>query len=574
MSLAATRNPIAVRFSRSEILSEALFEEGFEWKHGSLADIFVCQRRFPEQIEEEDFQSICDMNPEEFEEWRQEKSWGAVWMARRLRKESPPGEGETTFPSLARLRSDLAAYREISQWLKQNAHLVEGLDITAEALLFYVNLRFAWEVERFIELYAVSAIKERSWASCYQISHLKVKQIALCPNFRKLPLWVKAAMARSNAQIPCEGRVGNIWRYIDCAKAWKYSPSLPKNLAERVGKMSPKARMLSGLAFWLTGGEKPEFWIELKRLLGLSLVEVLELAIDSEVDWGRRKYQRLINLYLGLPYNHELPLGKKVLMEDCLEAISKNGSPQQVVCNLFGVGGKATIAAFQNSRNADARQWAMFLAKGKADLLQKYFALENCIPFEKESLPFLQTLGDSPALRMISTTTYKVQGKEKPVENYLIRDTGYLWNQIKEKPHLRRVRCWLSVHEKLAYRFLDEQPEEELPIHPQWEPVNGLSAVDKTWRIILPKSTSDLKLWGILLHHCVGAYGPAIKSGRSIILAVELKGAIAYTVEMCPSGQFWECNQFLGLKNCQAPKELSNSVLGALPRGVTKGARK
>lgn len=573
MSLTATRNPIPARFSAKSLLDEALFEDGFEWKHGHLTDLFS-ENVQPWQLAEVDFADIVRMDDEQFEAWESKKSWGATWMARRLRSKRQSAWGYNfqlwrfSVPqiSLDELRSDLSAYRDISRYLR-GLLKAQGLDITPGKLM-HLGIRFAWQAERFVDLYAECAVPGRPWGSCYQPNHGKVLAIALCPNFRKLPTWVKAAMVKSTSFIHCEGRVGDIWRYIDCAKAWKHCPDLPKKIAERVGKMSVKARMLSAIA-WRRSlryeNQKEAFWLELQELLSMSLGKILSVAIgDGIPNWGRCKYQRLINLYLGLPHDWDLNLDKEVNLDDCLRAITEHGDAEQVCLNVYGVAGKATIAAFSKSKNASARKWAMFLAKGNADLLQKYFALEECIEFESEAVEFLQQLGDRPALRMIATTIYKIRGEEKPVENYLIRDTGYLWNQIRSKPELGRIRCWLSAHEDLARKFVAEQPDEALPIHPQWLPIDGLCDVNGEWEIAFPKSTNDLKLWGQILSHCVGGYGNAVKSGRSIIFAVVIDGRVAYTVEMCPTSSKWHVNQFLGLRNCYAPERLSESVLGAL----------
>jgi hypothetical protein len=554
MSLTANRH----KFPKSALprfdsiaLLERCFEEGIHLEAGAVVG------------EQPDWQLTEEMVAEiqsglydyEFDALIEGKSWGAQWMARHARS-------HYMILSLDQLRSDLAAYRDISRWMRNNKELCEAVDATPNKLLG-LDLRFAWQARRFIELYSQVAVCGRPWGSCYQPDQRKVKAIALCPNFNRLPMWVKRTMVYSSISINTTDRVGNIWRYIPCAKAWKHAPNLPKRIAEKVGRLSIKARMLSAIA-WQEDAES--FWETLNQLLKAPLGEVLCRAFSCRMNWGRRRYGQLIALYLGLPHDM-VNLPREVDFEACLAHIEHHGSPEIVCQSLFGCSGKGTIAAFRNS-DRNARDWAMQLAHGNPDLVQKYLGAD-CIPFQPDAVSFLLDLGDRAALRMVTTTTYKVRGETKPVEDYLVRDTGYLWSSIQNKPKLGRVRCWLSVHEDLARAFIAEQPDEALPINPDFAPLDGLAAIDKSWEIVFPRSTRDLKLWGQLLSHCVGGYGPAIKSGRSIIFAVLQDGRPTYTVEYSPCGEALLCRQFYGLRNCSAPHDLQREVQNAIQQGLS-----
>jgi hypothetical protein len=544
----SSRKPALSRFNAVALL-ERCFEEGIYISAGSGV---VGGAQPSWQLTEDEIFTGRDLLDSEFELSLAGKSWGAQWMARRARV-----YGGT----LDSLRSDLAAYRDISRWMRENKELCNSLDATPNKLM-ELGLRFDWQARRFIELYSQVAVRGRPWGSCYQPDKRKVAEIALCPNFNRLPLWVKRAMINSSVHISTD-RVGDIWRYIPCAKAWKHSPRLPKRIAEKVGRLSVKARMLSAIA-WQEDAES--FWGTLSQLLKAPLGEVLCRAFNCGVDWGRRRYGQLIALYLGLPHD-TIDLPKEVDFQACLAQIEQHGNPEIVCQSLFGCSGKGTIAAFRNS-DRDARDWAMQLGYGSPDLAQKYLSTD-CIPFQSDAVSFLLSLRDRAALRMVATTTYKVRGETKPVEAYLVRDTGYLWSNIQHKPELGRVRCWLSAHQDLARAFIAEQPDEALPINPEFAPLDGLCAIDGSWEIMLPKSTHDLKLWGQLLSHCVGGYGTAVKSGRSIILAVLQDGKPTYTVEYVPSGNGWSCQQFYGCRNCCAPYDLECQIRDEIEKGLS-----
>lgn len=551
MSLTATRSksPKSAlnRFNSADLL-ERCFEEGIVLDRGFVQDLRIAPSW---QITEENVENIPYLSPEEFNVLIENKSWGARWMARRAYLY---GKFSHTLDSL---RSDLAAYRDISRYLRNNESKCEHLDITPGKLLD-LGIRHEWQARRFLELYAATANLDRPWGSCYQVDQRKVLAIATCKNFNKLPLWVKSAMAWSKAVPNTTDRIGDIWRYVPCAKAWKVSPWLSKRIAEKVGKMSFKARLLSAIAYAETLSEGNEFWLALQELLKAPLIDVLERALESyRLGWGKWRISQLISIYLKVPVD-SLELQDKPNIKDCLTVIEKHGNPRIVCETLFGCSGKATIAAYAQSKKS-SRDWAGQMAWGQPDLIQKYLKSE-CVDYQSDAIRFLKSLSPNAALRMISTTNYKVRGEVHPVEEYLVRDTGYLWKNIINKPDLGRIRCWLSVHEDLARAFVAEQPDETLPVNSAFEPLDGLVAIDKSWQLVLPRSTQDLKLWGQLLSHCVGGYGPAIKSGRSVIMAVIQGGRPTYTIEYVRSGNYWYCNQFYGVRNSFAPHGLQDEI--------------
>lgn len=463
--------------------------------------------------------------------------------------------------------------------------------------LLGLGIRFDWQAERFLNLYKEVMNSKRSWGSCYQVDHAKVVAICRTSNFNRLPSWVKKVMVDANAFEVNSDRIGNIWRLKDCARAWKWCGDLPKGIAERIGRMSVKSRFLAKLAWeeinqgistgwkgyhslgWKSAwrGEVYSrheltviFWAKFRELSRMSFVELLPLFMvyGNGDRYTKKYYQTLLEVVLELPYQ-TLPwtcLNRRDNQDSLLLGLADYLSPQQACKHLFGVSGKATLKAFQQSQ-PEARQWAVVLAYGNADLLQKYFTVTNCIEFQEDAIPFLKSLAPEVGLRMIQTTTFKVRGEVHPVDSNTVRDTGYLFKRLEDNggvPNLGRVRCWLSVHEQLAKEYVNRLPDFPLKVSPDFQKVQGLCAVDGSWEIEIPTCNAQLKLWGQQLSHCVGGYGEAVNSGRSIILAVREYSRVTHTIEMIKAGNSYSCQQFYGYSNSSAPKELRGSVLDAL----------
>lgn len=604
MSLNSKKSPLAVRVRNSQSLEEAMFEEGVDLVAGQLEIIFNTNTRELTWEEIEYIQSLftvankewnrINFDTESFEQLIENKSRGARFIAYQV-VEATTRDKEF---DLAQARKDWAAVKELRYWAKslQKDDLHLGFHVCAEALML-IGIRYAWQADRFLNLYKEVMTPNRSWGSCYQVDKYKVLAIATTPNFNRLPLWVKRVLVNADAFQVSE-RVGNIWRLKDCARAWKWCGELPKGIAERVGRMPVKSRFLAKLAWeeinqgtstgwkgyhslgWKSvwRGETYNrheltiaFWAKFRELSRMSFVELLPyfMSYSNGDRYIKKHYQTLLEVVLELPHQ-TLPwtcLNRRSNQDSLLLGLADYLSPQQACKHLFGVSGKATLKAFQASQ-PEARQWAVVLAHGNADLLQKYFSVTNCIEFEEDAIPFLKSLSSEVALRMIQTTTFKVRGEVKPVDNNLVRDTGYLYKQLGETdggfPELGRVRCWLSVHEALAKEYVRRQPDYELKVNPDFKRVQGLCAVDGNWELEIPTCNAQLKLWGEQLSHCVGGYGEAVNSGRSIILAVREQGRVTHTIEMVKREYGYHCQQFYGYRNNPARDELKGDVLSAL----------
>lgn len=610
MSLSSRKSALAVRERiQFDNLNSMLLEWGYEWKSGQLIDI----ESKDDSLNEAEIASIesGEYSEEDMRKLLAPKSRGAKYLGWQIWR----GLREKEY-SVKEICSDWAALKEIRHWMSKQPindlkrmDLVDAYDkyVDYERIdfvrfrpqkLLSIGCRFAWQAERFCFLYKELCLENRPWGSWYQPNHSAVFAIATTPNYNRLPLWVKKAMINSWQPIENE-RVGNIWRLIDCAKAWKQAPGLPKNIAEKVGRMPVRFRVLAYFAWKKVNGNPlslnrkagyktwddvvvprseiiEKFWLELRRLSKLSILELLQEKFNDGYD--KEIFNTLRNFSeqtLGLPFGFLLDVWGRY-QESSFDKIAENMadflSPADVCQHYFGTRGKATQKAFAACVGKNQWKWASALAFGNPDLVQKYLSLPACVEFEPDAIELLKAIGDAPALRMVATTTFKVRGEVKSVEKFHVKDSGYLWNNIKEKPELGRVRCWLSLHEDLARQFVKEQPDEALKIHPDWQPLNGLCAIDGAWEIEIPYNTSILKYWGEKLQHCVGGYGPKINKGECVIFGVKIDRIITYTVEMCPDswskGKQWSCNQFYGVRNSSAPHKLERSVLDALSQAV------
>jgi hypothetical protein len=432
---------------------------------------------------------------------------------------------------------------------------------------------------RFMDLYLKVYDPTRSWVSGKQVNQSRVAAITLTPNYNRLPDWVREGLMKAPESAKIGGdRIGNIWRLIPCVKAWKWCSELPKGVAEIVGKLSPRMRMLSAWSWavrdtWdesekrrLSQSEQvASFWKILHHLQGCTTGSILRWMwledgnyIGGKVEWGRTKWAAFLTESLGLPWGLiELP--KEVTYEDIENAIVEYGTPQQVCQALFGCSGKATVKAFLSS-DKTRWQWAQALGESNPDAVQKILQLESCIAYQADAIDFLKSLPMQSRIRLLGATTFKYRGQVNPISDDHVRDTGYLWSNIQEKPELGRIRCWFSVHEELSAAFVKELPDEELPVAVGWERVDGLCAVDGSWSLELPKRVATLKYYGETFRKCVGGYGPAIKQKRSIIFVVREQGFLTHCVEV----EGYEVNQFYQAGNSSPSNVIEESVCAAL----------
>ena len=432
---------------------------------------------------------------------------------------------------------------------------------------------------RFIDFYLKVYDPSRSWVSGCQVNHSRVRAISLTPNYNRLPDWVREGLmyAPESAKIGGD-RIGNIWRLPSCVKAWKWCPDLPKHIAEKIGKRSPKFRILAAWA-WETrdkwdkdnkeisrAEQNADFWDRLDRIARCPLLEQIQFLLPS-MDWRRGQWIAFLTESLGLPWGViELKLNPRDsgFRDEMLEAIALYADPSTACKTLFGCTGRATVKAFQGSTK-EQWQWAAAVGESNPDAVQKILSQSVQIGYEPEAVDFLMSLPMQTRIKLLGCTTFKYRGDECIISPDHVRDTGYLWKNIQTKPELGRVRNWFSVHETLAAAFVKELPDEALPIPAGWDRLDGLCAVDGSWSIEFPKRVATLKYWGEIQRNCVGGYGPAIKQGRSVVFVVRERGQITHTVEYS-SGV---CNQFYSYGNGRPDHTVKESVTGAIAQAFS-----
>jgi hypothetical protein len=579
MSLAATR------FSSKSALLDRIAESEADRE---VRDFLMgCYELQPWNLSQEEAEAIVEMRGQVDHDvlmadlTSDGKSRGARYIAARILSGADP--------DLHRLTRDWFDHRNISRELSKE----ELQEIGAGASdLRKIGIHFGWEARRFFELYRQVMVPDRVWGSSLQVNQVKVKALALTPNYNRLPVWVKEVLISSDQWIETD-RVGNVWRLIDCAKAWKHAPSLPKSVAEKVGRMPADSRIMArwawegvGRAATLKSFHQNEwrswdcgqweytqinradllnrFWVELKRLQNLSIVELINERDSVEHGVSLETHNALRTIaekQMGLPFGYLFESWgrlKEATVERYLIAIAQHGNVKTVCQSLFGNGGDRTVSLFK-SASQDAWQWATAVGDRNADAVQKILGMQP-IAFQADAVAFLNSMPMISRLRLLQSTTFKYRGIEHQITNDHVRDTGYLWSNIKERPELGRIRCWFSAHEALASAFVKELPDEVVPIPRGWERADGLCSVDGSWTLEVPKRVATLKYYGQVFRNCVGGYGNAIKQGRSVVFVVREQGTLTHCVEVCEG----RVNQFYKSGNSSPDREIKESVVSAL----------
>jgi hypothetical protein len=299
-----------------------------------------------------------------------------------------------------------------------------------------------------------------------------------------------------------------------------------------------------------------QFWRNFKTLYVQPAATLSKEIADLEVP-----FFSAMEVLVGLPYG---TLERRSLRgfsaEDIENLVISYLSPLEAAQHLIGCSGRATVKAFQSSHH-NAVKWAGAIAYGQPEACQQFLSISNCVEFQSDAVGLMRSLGWRSALRLIKKTEFRYRSETHPVSDYHVRDTGYLWNQLSRKPSLGRARCWFSLHETLASAYVEELPDQEVKVPAEWVRVDGLASVSGQWEIELPRRVAQLKFWGQAFNNCVGGYGAAINSGRSIVFAVKEQGMLSHCVEVSPHGRV---QQFLSKGNRGADWDLENSVMSAL----------
>jgi hypothetical protein len=93
-------------------------------------------------------------------------------------------------------------------------------------------------------------------------------------------------------------------------------------------------------------------------------------------------------------------------------------------------------------------------------------------------------------------------------------------------------------------------------------PIDGLTVGEL--RLIVPRSTTELRRWGDVLHNCLADYAGASSRGESWLVAIERDDRVIGCVEIVPTTR--RIRQALGPRNRTLPAAVSTTVIRILER--------
>lgn len=526
---------IQLRHATDYSLQSYLEEEGLEYIDGKLLGIRDTPYEFDLDLDRHKLVGSYDEVSAYIESLSQ---WSSRFLASYISSFSALKDDEDAECSNREALNALNRVKAVKSWwtysAQEDAKMFKTQEVTPYVLGVMWDIR-PHQLNEFLTVWRAASDHSRVYRSCFQISGSAVLKVIRCKNLKRLPLWTKKVLIESN-NLETE-RIGDIWKLIPAAKAWKWEPRLPKRIAVRIGKMEPKKRMIAGYAwrslrFDRLSREKlyNAFWVEFNHLCRnplLVLEEIQKTAEGHNANWNFQARQ--VEVLCGLPHRFIDYYYPDRTMEYAKEYLN----PEEFLKGVFGCTSKPMLSAFKTCRNYQLK-WAIALApKNNPDVVVK-FLKSDLLDYSEEAVRFLQSLGWKAALRMLTTKTYRYRGENLELPEYLVRDTGMLFNNLVNRgvtPVLGRVRCWLTAHEELGRQYIAILPNEPVKVLKIWEPVDGLCGIDGNWSIKLPRDTATLKYWGETLHNCVGGYGPKINSEQSVVFVVYLNGELKYCVE-------------------------------------------
>lgn len=89
-----------------------------------------------------------------------------------------------------------------------------------------------------------------------------------------------------------------------------------------------------------------------------------------------------------------------------------------------------------------------------------------------------------------------------------------------------------ELHDKLSIQYTiikTEATRREIPVHMFYETLDGRNK--NGLKLVVPRNTTQLALWGKLLNICVASYGDNAASGNTLLLGVEENHRIKYCIE-------------------------------------------
>lgn len=133
---------------------------------------------------------------------------------------------------------------------------------------------------------------------------------------------------------------------------------------------------------------------------------------------------------------------------------------------------------------------------------------------------------------------------------------------------IAKPKTFKELHDALT---LQAALIKEIPRVIDQEPYNGLHGC-VTWnglRIETPRITTQMKLWGTQMNHCIGSYTNQAVGGTGLYFAVyDQSGQLIANAELRPTrngkGNGWHISQFLGRHNAPQPIQVVTPVMEVL----------
>lgn len=89
-----------------------------------------------------------------------------------------------------------------------------------------------------------------------------------------------------------------------------------------------------------------------------------------------------------------------------------------------------------------------------------------------------------------------------------------------------------EMHDKISTQYTiikSEASKKDIPVHPIYSLLDGREI--QGLKLVVPRSTTPLAIWGKLLNICIASYGDKAARGDTLLLGVEKFGEIKYCIE-------------------------------------------
>ncbi len=177
------------------------------------------------------------------------KSDGARWIAKELKfKALVGGPGELTQGHLDELGRQWNLYREIKPLFKDPD--LASYHLSPYHFINRKGINTPDDVIAFLDLWTEVA---KPGAHFRYRGNPSINSVALVAKYcSELPLHAKrdlVGLGYGQFYRLDFDRLGNVYRLIDCARAWKVEPELPKNVAEQIGRMPANQRFAAKVAW-------------------------------------------------------------------------------------------------------------------------------------------------------------------------------------------------------------------------------------------------------------------------------------------------------------------------------------